>query len=335
MLRTIGGYFRAMLRHLLITTSLMVFAAGCSRVAFADTTYWRLTIDRVTVVSDGNAQRCSRLAAQFLAFESILRELAAWNPDYVPPPVALYSLSQQDALRILLSDTERQRQRSNGMMIFSKYLPGNDFNINAIVDEGGTDDPLQSVLLLYAEGLLTTGPTRRHPPWFQLGVANLLNGLIIRSDGSVILNRSLPFEPTADGAHRPQAHYDFEKLLSLRTADFGAGIHYKEFMRRAREWAQFGLLTTDERRSHYRELATLMRQGEPAADAVKDTFGVPLEQLAAEFEAGAWRKDVQFRLPAHAPPPVVPLPAKLESSEANILLQVVAARASRERPEAM
>jgi hypothetical protein len=334
MLRTVGGHFRATLRRL-PTLTLIVLAAGYGGIALADTTYWRVTIDRVTVVTDGNAQRCSRLAAQFLAFEAILRELADWSPDYAPPPVALYSLSQQDALRVLLSDSERQRQRSNGMMIYSKYLPGRDFNINAIVDEGGSDDPMQSVLLLYAEGLLTTGPTQRHPPWFQLGVANLLNGLIIRSDGSVILNRTLPFEPTTDGDHRPQAHYDLEKLLSLRTADFGPALDYKEFMRRAREWAQFGLLTTDERRSRYRELATLMRQGEPVGDAVKDVFGIPLQQVAAEFEAGAWRKEVQFRLAAHTSLPLIPAPAKLESSEANILLQVVAARAARDRPEAM
>jgi hypothetical protein len=264
-----------------------------------------------------------------------LRDLAGWSPDFVPPPAAMYSLSQQDALRVLLSDGEKQKQRVGGMMIFSKYLPGRDFNINVIVDEGGTDDPMQSVLLLYAQGLLTTGPTQRHPPWFQLGVANLLNGLIIRSDGSVLLNRSVAFEPVADGAHRTQAHYDLEKLLSLRGTDFGPTLDYKEFSRRAREWAQFGLLTTEERRSHYRELALLMRQGEPVVEAVKDSFGVSLEQLTAEFEAGAWHKEIQFKLAAHAPLPVVPPPAKLESAEANTLLQVVAARASRERPESM
>jgi hypothetical protein len=315
---------------------LVIFCvSGCGNIAIADTTYWRVTIDRVTVVADGSAQRCSRLATQFLAFESILRELADWGPDFVPPPVALYSLSQQDAPRVLLSDSERQRQRASGMMIFSKYLPGRDFNIAVIVNEGGADDPLQSVLLLYAEGLLTTGPTQRHPPWYQLGVANLVNGLVIRSDGSALLNRSVPFEPTAEGSRRPQAHYDLEKLLSMRGADFGAGFDYKEFMRRAREWAQFGVLTTEERRSHYRELATLMRQGESAGDAVKDAFGVPFEQVAAEFEGGHWQKDVQFRLAAPGVAPTVPQPAKLESAEANTLLQVVAGRASRDRPESM
>lgn len=309
--------------------------AGCSDIAVADTTYWRVTLNRVTVVANGSSQRCSKLATQFVAFESILRELADWGPDFVLPPVAVYSLSRQDAQRVLLSDSERQRQRANGMMIYSKYLPGPDFNITAIVDEGGSDDPLQSVLLLYAQGMLTSGPSQRHPPWYQLGVANLLNGLIIRGDGSVLLNRTTPFEPTTEGDHRPQAHYDLEKLLSMRTADFGAGVDYKEFMRRSREWAQFGVLTTPERRSDYRELAILMRQGEPAADAVKDAFGVPLEQLVTEFDAGHWRKDVQFRLTAPGAPAVIPAPAKLESAEANTLLQVIAGRASHERPEAM
>jgi hypothetical protein len=37
-----------------------------------------VTLNRVTVVANGSAQRCSRLATQFVAFESILRELADW-----------------------------------------------------------------------------------------------------------------------------------------------------------------------------------------------------------------------------------------------------------------
>jgi hypothetical protein len=315
-------------------TLFIFLVVGCGGIARADTTYWRVTMDRVTVVADGSAQRCTKLATQFLVFESVLRQLAGWGSDFVLPPVALYSLSQQDAQRVLLSDGERQRQRATGYMIYSKFLPGRDFNINAIVDAGGSDDPLQSVLLLYAEGMLTSGPTQRHPPWYQLGVANLLNGLMIRSDGSVLLNRSLPFQPS-DGDHRVQAHYDLEKLLGLSLAEFNAGVDYKEFVSRSREWALFGVLTTDDRRAHYQELAALMRQGEPAADAVKDAFGMTLEQVATEFESGRWKKDVQFRLGAPAPVPVVPTPTKLDLTEANTLLQVVAARASRERPEKM
>ena len=150
MMWTVGASLRAALRRRHALALLIVLAVGCSGLAVADTTYWRVTIDRVTVVSDGNAARCSRLAAQFLSFESILRDLADWSPDFVPPPAAMYSLSEQDALRVLLSDSEKQRQRAGGMMIFSKYLPGHDFNINGIVNEGGTDDPMQSVLAAHA-----------------------------------------------------------------------------------------------------------------------------------------------------------------------------------------
>jgi hypothetical protein len=144
---------------------------GCvylDHIAVAGTTYWRITVDRVTVVANGSEQRCNRLATQFVSFERILRVLANWNPDYELPPIAVYSLSEQDARRVFLSETDRQRQRANNILIYSKFLPGVDYNVAAIVDTGGTADPLESVLLLYAEGMLTTGPTQRHPPWFQL-----------------------------------------------------------------------------------------------------------------------------------------------------------------------
>jgi hypothetical protein len=184
--------------------------------------------------------------------------------------------------------------------------------------------------------MLTSGPTLRHPPWYQLGVANLLNGLIIRDDGSVLLNRNSPFEPVVNGDRHARVHYDLEKLLQTGASDLAAGANYREFVHQAREWAEFGLLTTEERRSHYRELATLMRQGEPAADAVNDAFGVPFEQVVAEFEGGRWHREIQFRLTAPGTRAVIPAPAKLESGEANTLLQVVASRVSHARtPEAL
>jgi hypothetical protein len=312
----------------------ILLVGGGARGAFAETTYWRVTVDRVTVISDGTPQRCSRLATQLLAFESILRGLADWSADFVPPPVALYSLSQQDAPRVLLSESDRRKERGNNMRIFSKYLPGADFNITAIVDEG-SDEPLQSVLLLYAQGLLTRGPTQRRPPWFQLGVANLLNGLLIRTDGSVLLNRNLTFVPTGETSSPNSIHYDLAKLLGVSAADLSNGVGYREFMSRARDWAEFGLLTTPERRTHYQELSLLMQQGESADDAVKDTFGVPLEQLVGEFEAGKWHKEVQYRLAAPAGLPAIPTPTKLAAAEANTLLEVVAARAGRDSPERM
>ena len=304
--------------------------------AHAETTYWRVTMDRVTVIANGSSERCIRLATQLTVFERLLRELADWSRDYQPPPIALYSLSQADARHVLLSEADQRRQAAANMQIFSKFLPGRDFNIAAIVDVGGSDDPLQSVLLLYAESALLSGPTQHYPPWFQLGVANLLNGLMIRTDGSVLLNRNVSFEPLEE--KRPAAHapYDLLKLLEVRAADLNAGAaDYREFLRAARDWAEFGVLTTPQRRSQYRELATLMRQGAPAAEAMQDAFGVPFAQVADEFRAGAWRKEAQFRMTPQGGPVAVPQPAKLDAGQATTLLQVVAARATAARPERM
>jgi hypothetical protein len=131
----------------------VLLAATLTATAGGQTSYWRITYDRVTVISGGNAERCTRLATQLTAFETILRELANWGASYELPPMAFYNISQQDARRAFLSDSELRRQAVANYRIYSKYVPGNDFNVAAIVDEGGSDDPLQSVLLLYAQGL--------------------------------------------------------------------------------------------------------------------------------------------------------------------------------------
>jgi hypothetical protein len=161
-----------------------------------------------------------------------------------------------------------------------------------------------------------------------------VNGLMIREDGSVLLNRNLPFEPVVDREHRARVQYDLETLLETRPADLTKSGDWKEFVRRAREWAQFGLLTTETRRSQYRDLGTLMRQGTPAADAVKDAFGVPLAQIAAEFEDGRWRREAQFRMSTPGGPIALPPATKLAPS-ADTLLQVVASRVSQQRPKSM
>jgi hypothetical protein len=305
--------------------SLVALLAG--NVARADTPYWRVTMDRVTVISNGSRDRCRRLATQLLVFERLLRDLAGAEADYQPPPITLYSLSGADADRILLSDAERRQQTSSRVRIYSKFLPGPESNLAAIANDGGSDDPLQSVLLLYGESQLQQGPTGRFPPWFQLGVANLMNGLVIRDDGSVLLNRNLPFEPVQARGAAPQ-HYDLLKLLQVKASDLNAAVDFKEFMKVAREWAQFGLLTTPPRRAQYRELATLMRQGAPAQDAVKDAFGAPFEQVAAEFQGGTWRNNAQYRLTPAGGPVSVPAPEKLDPGQASELLQQVADRVS-------
>jgi hypothetical protein len=305
-----------------------LLAACIASVAVAGTTYWRVKLERVTVVANSSGDRCSRLAAQLIEFERVLGTLASFDSDYQPPPIVLYSLSEADADRYLISEAERRQEASNDRRIYSKYLPGRDFNIAAIVDVG-SDEPLQSVLLLYAEGLLVSGPTRSNPPWFQFGVANLLNGLLIRTDGSILLNRKAQFEPI-DTKHGNVEPIDLPKLLSARVADLNGAATLKEYIRLAREWAQFGLLTTPQRRSQFQELAVLMRQGAPPADAIQGSFGASLEQIGEEFRRGSWQKDVQFRLTVPAVQPSTLAPAKLEAEEAGTLLQQINERVARQ-----
>jgi hypothetical protein len=314
---------------------LLLAAGSCVNTAIADTTYWRVTLDRITVVANDSSNRCVRLAAQLVTFERLLADLAGWSSDFQPPPIALYSLSQQDARRVLLSDAERRRQSSANMQIYSKFLPGSEFNIAAIVDAGGSDDPLQSVLLLYAESALISGPTQRDPPWFQFGVANLLNGVVIRADGSVLLNRNVPFEPVGNSKGSALQRQDLMQLLQIRATDLNGNIDLKEYFKFARAWAQFGLLTGEQRREHYRELALLLLQGTPATEAVKDAFGIPYEEVAEQFRGSAWRNDVQFHLPPLGAPVAIPAPTKLEPGQVNTLLGVVAQRAAVAAPERM
>jgi hypothetical protein len=314
---------------------LSVTALLAISVARAETTYWRVTMDRMTVITDGNSERCSRFASQLVVFERLLRQLAGWSSDYQPPPIALYSLSQADADRVFLSDADRREQISSNMRVYSKYLPSRESNLAVTVNESGSDDPLQSVLLLYAESELQRGPTGRYPPWFQFGVANIINGLLIRQDGSVLLNRNVPFEPIEPKNGVAHERYDLLKLLQAGPRDLTAASDYKEFMRVARDWAQFGLLTTQQRRVAYRDLAIAMRQGAPATEAVKDAFGVPLEEIAAEFHSAVWRKDVQFRVTPPGEPLVIPAPVKLDADQAKAVLQLVATRATRAPGQSM
>lgn len=157
----------------------------------------------------------------------------------------------------------------------------------------GSEDPLQSALLLYAEGILVNGPTRRDPPWFQFGVANLLNGRLIRSDGSILLNRKVPFEPD-DVKNGSAQRFDLPKLLAAGAADLNGAATLKEFMRLAREWAQFGLLTTEQRRAQYHELATLMRQGHPPTRRSRPRSGYHSSNSPRSSGAVAGRRKCSF-----------------------------------------
>lgn len=300
--------------------------------AKADTIYWRLATDRIEVVSNGSAKRCTKLAAQYMSFQRVLRELSGLDEDSQLRPLTVYALSDADADRVFLSDADRRQQSARRMRIYSKYLPGSDLDVVAVVDANGAgiDEPLQSVMLLYAQSLLMSGATRAYPFWYQVGVSNVTNGLLIRDDGSVLLSRDGPFEPDVEKSGHIK--YDLATLLATTGRDLSNGGDWRSFTRRARELAQYGLLTTADRRAHYRELAVLMRQGTPADQAVDQAFGVPLTEIAREFDDGSWRRQAQFRLQPPATLPVLPTPEQLEPAKARELLQVVADRVAQQPP---
>lgn len=199
----------------------LALANGFAVQSRADTPYWRLLAEHITVISNGSAKRCTRFAAQFVTFQRVLRELAGLDDDSPLTPVSIYVLSDSDARRVFLSEADKRQQDVRNMRIYSKYLPGPDIDIAAIVDVNGIDEPLQSVLLLYAEGFMTSGPTRQFPVWYQLGIANVTNGLLIRDDGSVLLNREVPFEP--DVGKGTRVRYDLATLLGTTGRDLSNG----------------------------------------------------------------------------------------------------------------
>jgi hypothetical protein len=293
--------------------------------AEAATAYWRCSLDRLTVITNGSAARCERLIRTTARYEQLLIELTGWEPETTMRPLTLYSLTRPDAKQRMFTEKQLVEQTRARRNTYSKYLPGPDLNIAAIIDEGGGDESLQSVLFIYGQSLLTEGPTRGYPLWFQLGVANLLNGAIVRPDGTVLLNRKQAFAAEVQDNQRASKRLDLPALLAaepkgLSPADFN------EVAKRAHMWAQFGLLTTEERRSKYRELALLMRQGAAATEAVPDTFGMPLDALTEQFASGAWQKDASFRLaPRGAPPEVLP-PGPIEGAELEAQLGALAAR---------
>lgn len=292
--------------------------------AQAATPYWKCSLDRLTVITNGSAARCERLIRTTARYEQLLIELTGWESDTTLRPLTLYSLTRPDARQRMFTEKQLAEQTRTRRNTYSKYLPGPELNIAAIIDEGG-DESLQSVLFIYGQGLLTEGPTRSYPLWYQLGVANLLNGVVVRPEGTVLLNRKQTFAAQVQDNQRATQRLDLPALLAaeprgLSPADFN------EVARRAHMWAQFGLLTTEERRAQYRELAMLMRQGATAAEAVPDAFGMPLDALTEQFASGAWQKDASFRLPPQGAPPEVLPPGPLEGAELDTQLGALAAR---------
>ena len=307
--------------QMLLRTFVLLWAVF-SGSAIAQVPYWRTTVDRVTVVANGNARRSVELATQFLAFERILQNLANLDPGSEPLPVAIYVLYGRDAQRYFYSDEDVRRQEAQNLTIYSKTLPGKDFNILALVDEGGIEEPWQSVLLLHAQGILAYGATRNYPMWYQLGVSNILNGLLIERNGSVLLNREQPFEPTDDRDSVKRVKYSLEALLDADGRDFSNSTgDIREFVRRAREWAQFSLLTTPQRLESFMQLAKLMRQGIPSSEAIPEAFGVSLSELSAEFDSRRWRKDAKYKLPAPDNLPMVGEASRIDAVELKALFE--------------
>jgi hypothetical protein len=236
----------------------------------------------------------------------------------------VFSISEADADHVFLTDADRKRQRDQNMHIYSKYLPGQDSNVAAVVDAGSLDDALDSVMLLYGQSFLSYGPARSLPPWYQVGVPNITNGVVIHDDGSIVLSRNGQFEP--DVAKGASVKYDLATLLATTGRDLNNGGDVRAYFSRAHDWAQFGLLTGEKHKAAYRELAVAIRQGTPVADAVQSAFGMPLADLAKEFDGGKWRKDAEYRMPAPAVKPALPDAVMLDAAQAKEQLQIVTDR---------
>jgi hypothetical protein len=308
-----GAPRRAALLALGLAATLSMHAG---RVAAA-ASYWRCGLDRVTVISNSSAARCETLLRATLRYQEVLAELARWEADMTINPLQLYSLTRADAREVMYTESERDARTR--LAIRSRYVPGAQFNIATIVDVDG-DEPLQSVLFLYGQSLLASGPMKKYPPWYRLGVANLLNGITIRPDGSVQLNRNPQFAAVVRGSERARGRFDLPELLDAQHVTNPAD--FNELARRSHVWAQFGLLTTHEHREQYQDLAALMRTGTRAEAAVQTVFGTSLADLTKEFERGAWRKDVSYRIPALLSMPEV-APA-IEMDEAAVDAQLKA-----------
>jgi hypothetical protein len=288
--------------------------------------YWRCELGRVAVVANSSATRCELLLRATLRYEQLLSELIGIQLDESLTPVRLYSVAHADAREYMFTEKELSEQVRTRQAIHSRSMPGLELNVLSIVDLGG-DEPLQSVFNLYGQLVLSSGPTRSYPAWYQVGIATLLNGLLIRPDGTVLLSRNPAFLAVVDNNQRASdsARVDLAALLDANPSGF-TPADQNEFARRADVWAQFGLLTGEQRRKQYRDLADLMRQGTPAEEAVSTAFGISLKELTEQFEGGAWRKDASYRLPAPAKPPSIATPVELDAAAVDEQLKTLKER---------
>jgi hypothetical protein len=304
----------------------LISLAAAGRAEAAAAQYWRCELGRVTVVSNSSATRCELLLRATLRYEQLLSELVGMQLDESLTPLRLYSVTRADAREYMFTQKELGDQVRTRQAIHSRSMPGLELNVLSLVDLGG-DEPLQSALNLYSQMLMSSGPSRSYPAWYQLGIATLLNGLMIRPDGMVILSRNPAFLAVVDDHKRASAdaRLDLPALLDAKPAVLSPA-DYNEFSRRAHVWAQFGMLTTQERRKQYHDLADLMRQGTPAEEAVPAAFGISLKELTEQFEGGAWRKDVSFRLPAPANAASIAPPLELDAAAVDEQLELLKQR---------
>jgi hypothetical protein len=148
-----------------IRVGLALIAAWLTAAATAEaaTAYWRCSLDRLTVITNGSAARCERLIRTTARYEQLLIELTGWEPETTMRPLTLYSLTRPDARQRMFTEKQLAELTRTRRNTYSKYLPGPELNIAALIDEGGGDESLQSVLFIYGQALLTEGPTRSYP----------------------------------------------------------------------------------------------------------------------------------------------------------------------------
>ncbi|HKE87354.1 MAG TPA: hypothetical protein VKB50_26540 [Vicinamibacterales bacterium] len=311
------------MRH---STSLLLLAAclllGAQANAAAQ--YWRCGNGRVTVISNSSAERCERLARYVLTFERAVIELVGWERDLELEPLTFYSLTRTDAKEVMFTQQDLVNQVKEHMTTYSKFLPDVDYHVAVIMDVGG-DEPLESVMFLYGHSVVAQGNLVSYPPWFQFGISNVLNGMAVRPDGSVLFNRRLLFTAVVKGDEQPSALRTLQGLLATSYRDVTQAT-YNEVAKRALEFAHFGLLTGPERQKQYRDLAALMRQGMSPQEAVPEAFGISLDALSALYESGAWKKDISYRLAAPADLPTVAAGTPIDPTEIDKLLKVIADR---------
>jgi hypothetical protein len=317
------------MRSSILLASVCIFLLGPSaiRPAFAAEAYWRCAVGRVVVVTNSSGARCERLLRAALRYEQVLMDFTGLEADTALPPLTLYSLTRDDAKRLIFKPEELEEQKRSRSYTHSKYMPSADDVVAVVVDQPG-DEPLQSALFMYGQGMLSYQAARSYPAWYQLGIANLLNGLIMKPDGTVLLNRNPMFMAAVENGKRPTERLDLPKLLDAVPQNL-APADFNELASRAHAWALFGVLTTPERRERYRELAMLMRQGTPAAEAVQEAFGKPLPELQAEFEANRWRTEVSYRLePPASPLPAIDGPTAIPEADLTLLMEQLKQRAT-------